>query len=138
MTEVCCAGFVRFVTLRTGWLRSPFMRLVLPPRSAWGKQSRCHRQSRTKAANEAGCDQARFPSGVHMGKQWACVPTFGRSLAHQELRRRSRPLIRSPAKMGRYRCDKKANENGESYRPAPQNQQLNNQVNEGATILFGR
>ncbi|HTT19107.1 MAG TPA: hypothetical protein VMS18_24290 [Candidatus Binatia bacterium] len=31
------AGFVRFVTLRTGWLRSPFMRLVLPPRSAWGK-----------------------------------------------------------------------------------------------------
>ena len=102
MTEVCCAGFVRFVTLRTGWLRSPFMRLVLPPRSAWGKQSRCHRQSRTKAANEAGCDQARFPSGVHMGKQWACVPTFGRGLAHQELRRRSRPLIRSPAKMGRY------------------------------------
>ena len=47
-------------------------------------------------------------------------------------------LIRSPAKMGRYRCDKKANENGESYRPGPQNQQLNNQVNEGATILFGR
>jgi len=32
-------------------------------------------------------------------------------------------LIRSPAKMGRYRCDKKANENGESYRPGPQNQQ---------------
>ena len=30
MTEVCCAGFVRFVMLRTGWLRSPFMRLVLP------------------------------------------------------------------------------------------------------------
>ena len=29
MTEVCRAGFVRFVTLRTGWLRSPFMRLVL-------------------------------------------------------------------------------------------------------------
>lgn len=26
-------------------------------------------------------------------------------------------LIRSPAKMGRYRCDQKANENGESYRP---------------------
>ena len=47
-------------------------------------------------------------------------------------------LIRSPAKMGRYRCDQKANENGESYRPGPQNQQLNNQVNEGATILFGR
>ena len=46
MTEVCCAGFVRFVTLRTGWLRSPFMRLVLPPRSAWGKQSRCHRLNR--------------------------------------------------------------------------------------------
>jgi hypothetical protein len=60
MTEVCCAGFVRFVTLRTGWLRSPFMRLVLPPRSAWGKQSRCHRQSPTKTANEAGCERARF------------------------------------------------------------------------------
>ena len=30
MTEVCRAGFVRFVTLRTGWLRSPFMHLVLP------------------------------------------------------------------------------------------------------------
>ena len=91
MTEVCRAGFVRFVTLRTGWLRSPFMRLVLPPRSAWGKQSRCHRQSPTKAANEAGCEQARFLSGGHMGKQWACVPKFGRSLAHQELRRRRRP-----------------------------------------------
>jgi len=83
MTEVCCAGFVRFVTLRTGWLRSPFMRLVLPPRSAWGKQSRCHRQSPTKAANEAGCEQARFLSGGHMGKQWECVPKFGRSLPHQ-------------------------------------------------------
>ncbi|SPE30058.1 hypothetical protein SBA5_740002 [Candidatus Sulfotelmatomonas gaucii] len=47
-------------------------------------------------------------------------------------------LIRSPAKMGRCRCDQKANENGESYRPGPQNQQLNNQVNEGTTILFGR
>jgi hypothetical protein len=47
-------------------------------------------------------------------------------------------LIRSPAKMGHYRCEKKANENGESYRPGPQNQQLNHQVNEGATILFGR
>ena len=73
-----------------------------------------------------------------MGKQWACVPKFGRSLAHQELRRRSHPLIRSPAKMGRHRCDQKANENGETYRLGPQNQQLNNQVNEGATILFGR
>jgi len=26
-----------------------------------------------------------------MGKEWACVPKFGRSLAHQELRRCSRP-----------------------------------------------
>jgi len=58
-------GFVRFVTLRTGWLRSPFMRLVLPPRSAWSKQSRCHRQSPTKVASEAGCEQARFLSGGH-------------------------------------------------------------------------
>jgi hypothetical protein len=117
MTEVCRAGFVRFVTLRTGWLRSPFMRLVLPLAQHGGKQSRCHRQSPIKAANEAGCEQARVLSGGHMGKQWACVPKFGRSLAHQELRRCSRPLIRSPAKMGRHRCDKKANENGESYRP---------------------
>ena len=30
IAEVCRAGFVRFVTLRTGWLRSPFMCLVLP------------------------------------------------------------------------------------------------------------
>jgi hypothetical protein len=45
-------------------------------------------------------------------------------------------LIRSHAKMGRYRCDKKAIENGESYRPGPQNQQLNNQVNEAATIFI--
>jgi hypothetical protein len=66
------------------------MRLVLPPRSAWGKQSRCHRQSPIKAANEAGCKQARFLSGVHKGKEWARVPKFGRSLAHQELRRCSR------------------------------------------------
>ena len=66
------------------------MRLVLPPRSAWDKQSRCHRQSPTKAANEAGCEQARFLSGVHKGKEWARVPKFGRSLAHQELRRCSR------------------------------------------------
>jgi len=73
-----------------------------------------------------------------IGKQWACVPKFGRSLAHQELRSRSRPQIRSLAQRGRYRCDQKANENRESYRPGPQNQQLNNQVNEGATILFGR
>ena len=49
------------------------------------------RQSPTKAANEAGCEQARFLSGGHMGKQRACVPKFGRSLAHQELGRRSRP-----------------------------------------------
>src|SRR5271165_2017051 len=101
MTEVCCAGFVRFVTLRTGWLRSPFMRLVLPPRSAWGKQSRCHRQSPTKAANEAGCEHARFLSGVHMGKQWACVPKFGRSLATSGTQKVQPPaLIRSLAKMG--------------------------------------
>jgi hypothetical protein len=108
MTEVCCAGFVRFVTLRTGWLRSPFMRLVLPPRSAWGKQSRCHRQSPTKAANEAGCEQARFLSGVPMGKEWACVPKFGRSLAASGTQKGHPPaLIMSPAKMGRYRCDQK-------------------------------
>jgi len=67
------------------------MRLVLPPRSAWNKQSRCHRQSPTKVANEAGREQARFLSGGRMGNQWACVPKFGRSLAHEELRRRSRP-----------------------------------------------
>ena len=30
------------------------------PRSASGKQSRCHRQSPTKAAHEAGCEQPGF------------------------------------------------------------------------------
>ena len=30
MTEVMRPDLVRLVTLRTGWLRSPFMRLVLP------------------------------------------------------------------------------------------------------------
>jgi len=32
-----------------------------------------------------------FLSGEDMGKQWACVPKCGRSLALRELRRRSRP-----------------------------------------------
>ena len=53
------------------------MRLVLPPRSAWGKQSRCHREARQKASNEAGCEQARFLSGGHMGKQWDACPNLG-------------------------------------------------------------
>lgn len=77
MTEVCCAGFVRFVTLRTGWLRSPFMRLVLPPRSAWGKQSRCHRQSPTKAANEAGCEQPDFYRGYTWARNGHACPNSG-------------------------------------------------------------
>src|SRR5208283_5251194 len=109
------------------------------PRSAWGKQSRCHRQSPNKSRERRWLRASQVLLAGPMAQQWACVPKFGRSLAHQELRRCSRPtLIRSPAKMGRYRCGKKANENGESYRPGPQNQQLNHQVNEGATILFGR
>src|SRR5208283_1927644 len=139
MTEVCCAGFVRFVTLRTGWLRSPFIVSCCPlaQHGASNLDATVNRQQ--KAANEAGCEQARFLSGVDMGKEWACVPKFGRSLATSGTQKVQPPaLIRSPAKMGRYRCDKKANENGESYRPGPQNQQLNNQANEGATILFGR
>jgi hypothetical protein len=76
------------------------MRLVLPPRSAWNKQSRCHRQSPTKVANEAGREQPRSLSGGHMGNQWACVPKFGRSLALEELRRRSRPPDKLPPRWG--------------------------------------
>jgi hypothetical protein len=72
-----------------------------------------------------------------MGKQWACVPKFGRSLAPRNSKGAAAALIRSPAKMGRYRSGQKANENGESYRPGPQNQQLNNQVNEGAKRRSG-
>jgi hypothetical protein len=60
MTEVCRPGFVRFVTLRTGWLRSPFMRLVLPPRSAWGKQSRCHVNRQEKPLTKLVASKARF------------------------------------------------------------------------------
>jgi len=47
-------------------------------------------------------------------------------------------LIRSGAKRGRKRCDKKANKDGEL---TAQVRKINNstiQVNEGATILFGR
>ena len=47
-----------------------------------------------------------------MGKQWACVPKFGRSLAHQNSEGAAARPIESPAKRGRYRCDQKANENG--------------------------
>jgi len=89
------------------------MRLVLPPRSAWNKQSRCHRQSPTKAANEAACEQARFLSGGHMGEQWAWVPKFGRSPGASGTQKAQPPaLIRSPAKMGRYRCDQRQTKMG--------------------------
>src|SRR5271165_2690342 len=90
------------------------MRLVLPPRSAWNKQSRCHRQSPTKVTNEAGREQARFLSGGHMGDQWACAPKFGRSLAHQEHRRRSRPpRLGHLPRWGATDATKEANEDGE-------------------------
>jgi hypothetical protein len=61
--------FVRFVTLRTGWLRSPFMRLVLPPRSALGQAiSMPPSIVNKKPLTKLGCEQARFLSGGHMGK----------------------------------------------------------------------
>jgi len=47
------------------------------PRSAWGRQFRCHLQSPTKAANEAGCEQARFLSGGHMGSNGHACPNSG-------------------------------------------------------------
>jgi hypothetical protein len=47
-------------------------------------------------------------------------------------------LIGSPANMGTLPMRQKGKRNGECYRAGPQNQQLNNRVNEGATILFGR
>lgn len=102
------------------------------------KQSRCHRESRQKASNEAGCEQARFPSGGHIGKQWACVPKLGRSMAHQELRRRSPRPDKVTRQDGALPMRPKGKRKWGILPPRSQNQQLNNQVNEGATILFGR
>jgi len=114
------------------------MSLVLPLAQHGVSNLNATVNRQTKAANEGGCEQARFywpypwPSNGHAclnsGAVWRIRNSEGVAA----------PLIRSPAKMGRHRCDQKANENGETYRPGPQNQQLNNQVNEGATILFGR
>src|SRR5208283_2006074 len=108
------------------------------PRSAWGRQFRCHLQSPTKAANEAGCDQARFLSGVHMSKEWACVPKFGRSLAHQESEGATVRPDKVTRQDGALPIRQKGKRKWGIYRPGPQNQQLNHQVNQGATILFGR
>jgi len=107
MTEECRAGFVRFVTLRTGWLRSPFMRLVLPPRSTWAKQSRCHRQSSTKAANEAGCEQARFLRADTWQAMGMRAQIRARSGASGTQKVQPPALIRSPAKMGTLRMRQK-------------------------------
>ena len=139
MTELCRAGFVRFVTLRTGWLRSPFMRLVLPPRSAWRVQSRCHRQSPTKPAKQSWL---RAGQGSIGRTQWAsnghACPNWGAAWRIQELRGRSRPpRYRHLPRWGRPIRQENKRE-WETYRTCPQNQQLNNHVNEGATILFGR
>jgi hypothetical protein len=53
------------------------MRLVLPPRSAWGKQSRCHRQSPTKAANEAGCGKPGFYRADTLSSNGHACPNSG-------------------------------------------------------------
>ena len=60
MTDVCRAGLCGFVTLRTGWLRSPFMRLGLPLAQHGASNLNATVNRQTKAANEGGCEQARF------------------------------------------------------------------------------
>ena len=70
-------GFVRFVTLRTGWLRSPFMRLVLPLAQHGASNLNATVNRQTKAANEGGCEQARFLSGGHMGSNGHACPNSG-------------------------------------------------------------
>ena len=115
------------------------MRLVLPPSLSMGPSNLDATVNRDKKlltkliASKPGFYRADTSASdghacQNLGAVWRIRNSEGAASA----------LIRSPAKMGRYRCDQKANENGESYRPGPQNQQLNNQVNEGATILFGR
>ena len=100
MTELCRAG-LRFVTLRTGWLRSPFMRLVLPPRSALDKQSRCQINRQQKPLTKLVASKARFLSAGHMGKQWACVPEFGRRSGASGTQKAQPPALkRSPAQDG--------------------------------------
>jgi len=73
-----------------------------------------------------------------MGKQWECVPKFGRSLPHQNSEGAAARPDKVTRQDGAPPMRPKGKRKWESYRPGPQNQQLNNQVNEGATILFGR
>jgi len=42
------------------WLAAESVHASRAAPSAWGQQSRCHRQSPTKAASEAGCEQPDF------------------------------------------------------------------------------
>lgn len=138
MTEVCCAGFVRFVTLRTGWLRSPFMRLVLPlaQHGASNLDATVNRQQ--KPLTKLVASKPDFYRVYTWARNGHACPNSG---AVWRIRNSEGAAAR-PDKVtrqdGALPMRQKANENGESYRPGPQNQQLNNQVNEGATILFGR
>ena len=100
MTEVCRAGFVRFVTLRTGWLRSPFMRLVLPlaQHGASNFDATVNRQQKplTKAvASKPGSIGRTHGPAMGMHAQiWAQSGASGTQKAQPPA------LIRSPAKMG--------------------------------------
>jgi hypothetical protein len=113
------------------------MRLVLPPQHGASNLDATVNRQQKPLAKLVASNQISIACthGQGMGMR-AQIRTQSGASRTQKVQPPA--LIRSPAKMGRYRCDKKANENGESYRPGPQNQQLNNQVNEGATILFGR
>jgi len=68
MTEGCRAGFVRFVTLRTGWLRSPSMRLVLPLAQHGGCNLDATVNRQQNPLSKAGCEQAKVLSGGHNGQ----------------------------------------------------------------------
>ena len=108
MTEVCCAGFVRFVTLRTGWLRSPFMRLVLPLAQHGASNLNATVNRQTKAANEGGCEQARFywlypwPSNGHAclnsGAVWRIRNSEGVAAPDKVTRQDGAPPMRPKGK----------------------------------------
>ena len=76
------------------------------PRSAWGKQSGCHRQSPTRGANEAGCEQARFycpdpwPSNGHAclnsGAVWRIRNSEGAAARSDKVTRQDRALRMRP------------------------------------------
>ena len=53
------------------------MRLVLPLAEHGTSNLYATVNRQQKAVNDAGCEQARFLSGGHMGKQWDACPNLG-------------------------------------------------------------